>query len=172
MEAFEEHSPAALGFSSALFWNATTDSVSFSSLVLLYVLTSLAKTSILSTFIYVGTEDSARRDLAPFFDLNPVVVAAENIPFQHVPNVVLNGVTDASCQTSDGLHSIHTVNVKKWTASTFSFVFTHFDAYLKQCEDARSANSAIIVETFSTVAPTSVPDDSAAYPWRDSAGHM
>lgn len=51
IEAFEEHMPASLGVSSALFWNATTNSVSFSSLVLLYVLTSLAKTRLLSTFI-------------------------------------------------------------------------------------------------------------------------
>ncbi|KAK6200721.1 hypothetical protein LQW54_009602 [Pestalotiopsis sp. IQ-011] len=158
MEAFEEQKPAPLGFSSAMFWNATTNS-------------HLAKTSILSTFIYVGTEEAARSDLAPFFDLNPVVVAAENIPFQHVPNVV-NGVTDASCQTSQGLHSIHTFNVRKWTASAFSSIFTQFDAYLKQYEEARSANSAIIMGTFSAAASTSVPDGSAAYPWRDSAGYI
>lgn len=126
----------------------------------------------MSTFIYVGTEAAARAEMKPFFDLVPIVAVSENIPFQQVPSVVLSGVTDGSCGTTNGLHSIHTVNVKNWPAVTFSYVFTQFDAFLKANEQARTANSAIIIETFSTAAATAVPDSSAAYPWRDSAGYM
>jgi hypothetical protein len=118
----------------------------------------------------VGTEDQARNDLKPFFDLDPVVVVTENIPFSSVPSVVLNGVTDASCNTSETLNSIHTVNVRQWSADTFSSVFDEFDAYLKQYPDART--SAIIMETFSTAASTAIPDNATAYPWRDSKGYL
>jgi hypothetical protein len=126
----------------------------------------------MSTFIYVGTEAAAKAEMKPFLDLSPVVAISENIPFQDVPSVVLSGVTDSSCGTTNGLHSIHTVNVKKWPAETFSYVFTQFDNFLMQNGQARTANSAIIIETFSTAAATAVPDGSAAYPWRDAAGYI
>jgi hypothetical protein len=114
----------------------------------------------------------ARKALKPFFDLNPVTIVAETIPFQRVPSVVLNGISDRACDTTNGLHSIHTVNVRRWSTITFSSVFTKFDTYLRQNKDARVANSAIIFETFSTAASTSVPDDETAYPWRDATGYM
>lgn len=155
MEAYQAKMPAKLGFSTALFWDAASNS-----------------TSILSTFIYVGTEAEARQSLKPFFDLNPAVIVTENIPFQRVPSVVLNGVTDGACDTTNGVHSIHTVNVRKWPAATFSTVYNKFDAYLRQHEEARVANSAIIIESFSTAAPTSVPDDRTAYPWRDATAYI
>lgn len=100
------------------------------------------------------------------------MAVAESIPFQRVPDVALNGVTEASCHTSDGLHSIRTVNVRRWSAATLISVSEQFDSYLKQNEQARTANSAIIIETFSTAAATSIPDESTAYPWRDAVGYM
>lgn len=133
-------------------------------------LTSVPKTSILATFIYVGSETEARKDLAPFFDLNPVVFAAKMIPFIQVPNVVLMGVTDASCYTSEGLHSIHTVNVRQFAAETYALVFDKFDAFMKEYPDSRT--SAVILETFSNHATLTVPDDSTAYPWRDARGNV
>ncbi|ETS74975.1 hypothetical protein PFICI_13459 [Pestalotiopsis fici W106-1] len=152
MEAYQDQRPAQLGCSSCIFWNPATNS-----------------TCVLSTFIYVGTEEAARSELQPFFDLNPVIAAAEDIPFQRVPNVILTGFAEVTCNTTEGIHSIHTVNVRKFTAATFSSVFTQFDAFLKQYEDARSANSAIVIDNFGTAGPTSISDDSTAYPWRDAA---
>lgn len=117
----------------------------------------------------MGTEAEAREKLAPFFSRNPVVFAAKMIPFSQIPNNVLMGVTDASCYTSEGLHSIHTVNVRQFAAKTYVAVFDKFDAFLKKYPDART--SAIILETFSNKAPLSVPDSSTAFPWRDAKGN-
>ncbi|KAI3322460.1 FAD-binding domain-containing protein [Xylariaceae sp. AK1471] len=114
IQTFNDNMPSQLGFSSALFWNTTTN-----------------ETGILTTIIYVGTETEARKDLAPFFDLKPVVFAAKMISFAQVPSVVLMGVTDASCNTTEGVHSIHTVNVRQFAAETYASVFDKFDGFLK-----------------------------------------
>ena len=133
-------------------------------------LTNGLQTGILATFIYVGPESEAREALAPFFDMTPIVVAAKNIPFTQVPNVVLMGVTEASCNTSETLQSIHTVNVRQFAADTYISTFEKFDAFMKAYPDSRA--SAVILETFSNHAALSVPDEDTAYPWRDSKGSL
>ncbi|KAI1810883.1 FAD-binding domain-containing protein [Poronia punctata] len=153
MQKYNNNMPSQLGFSGAFFWDANTN-----------------QTSILSTLIYVGTEEEARAKLAPFFDLNPVVVDARMIPFTEIPSVVLMGVTDASCSALESLQAIHTVNVRKFDADTYVSVFDKFDAFLKKYPDSRA--SAIILETFSNDAALAVPDDATAYPWRDARGNF
>ncbi|CAJ2509325.1 Uu.00g143510.m01.CDS01 [Anthostomella pinea] len=80
------------------------------------------------------------------------------------------GVTDASCGTTNGLASIHTVNVRQFAPKTYLSVFNKFDSFLKRYPDSRT--SALILETFANDAPLAVPDDSTAYPWRDARGNF
>ncbi|KAI0972366.1 FAD-binding domain-containing protein [Xylaria arbuscula] len=153
MQTFNDNMPSQLGFSSTLFWNGTAN-----------------ETGILATLIYVGTETEARKALAPFFDLNPTIFAAKTVPFTQVPNVVIMGVTEASCNTTETLQSIHTLNARQLAADTYASVFDKFDAFLKQYPDSRA--SALVFETFSNHAVLAVPSDKTAYPWRDAKGNF
>ncbi|KAI0409686.1 FAD-binding domain-containing protein [Xylaria palmicola] len=144
--------PSQLGFSTTLSWNASKN-----------------ETGILTSLIYVGTETEARKRLAVFFELNPVVFAAKVIPFAQVPNVLRMGATDASCNTTGGMRSILTVNVRQFVAETHLSVFDKFDDFMKQYPDSRS--SALIFETFSNHATLTVPNEKTAYPWRDARGN-
>ncbi|KAI1752889.1 FAD-binding domain-containing protein [Xylaria castorea] len=145
--------PSKLGFSTTMFWNGQTN-----------------QTSILTTFVWAGPEDEALQSLAPFFDLKPVIVASKTLPVNMLPKVVLMGIIEASCKTTNGVTSIPSLNVRQFSAQTYSSVYDKFDAYLKQYPDSRT--SAFIFETFSNHAPLSVPDDETAYPWRDATGNI
>ncbi|KAI0894256.1 FAD-binding domain-containing protein [Annulohypoxylon nitens] len=154
MEKFNTNYPSQLGFSSSIFWNDQAN-----------------QTCILTTLIWVGPEDEARQSLAPFFDLNPVIVASKTIPVTDIPKSILMGVVEASCRnTKNGLASIHSLNVRRYSAETYSSVYDKFDAYMKQYPDTRT--SVFIYEFFSNKAALSVPDDRTAYPWRDATGYM
>ncbi|KAI1390513.1 uncharacterized protein F4822DRAFT_441886 [Hypoxylon trugodes] len=153
VESFNDGMSPKLGFSSALFWDASTQ-----------------ETQILTTFIYAGPEEEARKELAPFFDLNPVIARLENIQSDRMPELIIMGITEASCNTTGGLHSIHPVCVRKLSAETYISVFDKLDTYYKTYEDVRA--SAVILEAFSNHAVAAVPDDATAYPWRDAKGHF
>lgn len=101
-----------------------------------------------------------------------MVVAAETIPFTQLPGKIMMGNIEAACQTTDGVHSVHAANLRRWSAATFSSVCEQFDNYLTKNEEARESNNAIIMELFSPAAAMAVPDESTAYPWRDSMGFM
>ncbi|RWA14898.1 hypothetical protein EKO27_g140 [Xylaria grammica] len=153
LQTFNDNMPSQLGLATTLFWNPTTN-----------------ETGILATLIYAGTETEARRDFAPFFNLNPIVFAAKTISSIEIPTVTLMGITEASCNTTGSLQSIHTVTVRRLASETFSSVFDKFDAFVKQYPDSRA--SALIFETFSNNAVLSVPSDKTAYPWRDAKGYF
>lgn len=80
------------------------------------------------------------------------------------------GIIEASCNTTNGVTSIPSVNVRQFSAKTYLSVYNKLDAYLKKYPDGRS--TAFIFETFSSSAPLSVLDDETAYPWRDATGNM
>ncbi|KAI1120067.1 FAD-binding domain-containing protein [Nemania abortiva] len=153
MQTFSDNMPSKLGFSTSLFFDPKTN-----------------QTNILATLIYAGSETEARKDLAPFFDVSPVVFAAKTISFTQVPSVVIMGITDMSCNTTEGLHSIHTLNIRRFAVETYELVFDKFDEFSKKYSD--SQGSAIIIETFSNHAALAVPDDRTAYPWRNARGNI
>ncbi|KAI1103537.1 FAD-binding domain-containing protein [Jackrogersella minutella] len=153
IEKLNGNLPSQLGFSTTIFWNGQTN-----------------QTGILTTLIWAGPEEEALRSLAPFFDLKPVIIASKTIPATEIPKAVVMGVVEASCSTNNGVVGIHSLNVRQYSAQTYSSVYDKFDAYLKQYPDARG--SVFIFEFFSTQAALSVPDDQTAYPWRDATGYM
>ncbi|KAI0437928.1 FAD-binding domain-containing protein [Xylaria telfairii] len=153
MEKLNGNFPSKLGFSTTMFWSSQTN-----------------ETSLLTTLVWAGPEDEALQSLAPFFDLKPVVVASKPVPVNVLPKVVLMGIIEASCNTTNGVTSIPSVNVRHFSAQTYLSVYNKFDAYLKKYPDGRS--SAFIFETFASSGPLSVPDDQTAYPWRDSTGNI
>ncbi|KAI0802112.1 FAD-binding domain-containing protein [Xylaria sp. FL0064] len=153
MQTFNDNMPSRLGFSTTLFWNASAN-----------------ETGLLATLIYAGTESEARKELSCFFDINPTVAAARMISFTELPSVVIMGIADASCDTVDGLHSIHTLNIRQFVADAYDLVFDKFDSFLKQYPDSRT--SALIFETFSNQAVVRVPNERTAYPWRDAKGYF
>ncbi|KAI5868214.1 hypothetical protein GGS23DRAFT_544560 [Durotheca rogersii] len=152
VEKFENR-PAELGFSSAIFWDPASNS-----------------TVIMGTFIYTGPETPARELLKPFFDLNPPVARAQQIPFHEIPLNIMNGLIEAACDTKAGIHSIHTLNVRKFSAPTYIKAFDKIDAFYKKYPDARA--SGLILETFHNGAVSTVPDGATAYPWRDAKGNF
>ncbi|KAI1365579.1 FAD-binding domain-containing protein [Xylaria arbuscula] len=110
------------------------------------------QTNILATVIWAGTEAEA------------------TLPAIEIPKTVLLGIIQASCNTTNGIYGIHTVNVRQYSACTYSSVFDKFDAYLKQYPESQS--SVLIFETFSTKSSLAVPDSETAYPWRDATGNI
>ena len=124
----------------------------------------------ISTFIFVGSEADGRTLLKPFLDLEPLELVTEEIPFQTVPTVAITGIAEASCYTVNGLHSIHTVNLRQWPAKTMSSIFEQFNKYMKDNTLARDANSAIIIESFGV--PAKIAGADTAYPWKDASSYM
>lgn len=124
----------------------------------------------MGTFIYTGPEAEARNILAPFFNLNPPVSRVQMIPFYQVPSLILMGMIEASSNTKEGVHSIHTLNARKLSAETYVSAVDKFDTFYHKFPAARS--SAAVLETFSTAAPLTVPDDATAYPWREAVGNL
>ncbi|KAJ3580058.1 hypothetical protein NPX13_g507 [Xylaria arbuscula] len=153
MESLNGNYPSQLGFSTTIYWNAQTN-----------------QTNILATVFWAGTEAEAVKGLKPFFDINPVVAANKTLPADEIPKTVLLGIIQASCNTTNGIYGIHTVNVRQYSACTYSSVFDKFDAYLKQYPESQS--SVLIFETFSTKSSLAVPDGETAYPWRDATGNI
>lgn len=124
----------------------------------------------MGTFIYAGPEAEARSVLAPFFNLNPAISRVQVVPFYQVPSVILMGMIEDTCDTKEGVHSIHTLNVRKLSAETYISTVDKLDAFYKEYPVARG--SAAVLETFSNAAATTVPDDATAYPWRDAKGNL
>ncbi|KAI1169934.1 FAD-binding domain-containing protein [Nemania sp. FL0916] len=153
MESLNGRFPEKLGFSTTMFWNGQAN-----------------QSSLLTTLIWAGSENEALQSLSSFFDLKPVIVASKEVPVNMLPKLVLMGIIEASCQTTNGITSIPSLNVRQFSAQTYLSVFNKFDAFVKQYPDSQS--SAFIFETFSNHAPLSVRDSETAYPWRDATGNI
>ncbi|KAI1142783.1 FAD-binding domain-containing protein [Hypoxylon sp. FL0543] len=151
LQSFENKMPAELAMATLIVWDPNSES-----------------TQILSTFIYSGTEESARQVLAPFFELSPPVVRAGSCPYSQVQQTILFGSFTTS--PSGNIHDIFTVNVRRFAAETLKSTFDKFDAFYKAHPAART--SVAVLETFSNKAVAAVPDETTAYPWRDAKGNF
>ncbi|CAJ2507153.1 Uu.00g083390.m01.CDS01 [Anthostomella pinea] len=149
LQALEDNWPPEQGINSAIFWDPSSNA-----------------TCIMGTFVYTGPETDARRVLAPFFNLNPSVSRVVVVPFYKVPSVLLMGMIEGFCDTKEGIHSIHSLNVRKFSAETYVAAVGKFEAFFETYPAARS--SAAVLETFSNAQTSKVSDDATAYPWRDA----
>jgi hypothetical protein len=102
-------------------------------------------------------------------DLNPPVADVKDIPWNRVNTVAGFGL-DAQVCAPEKILSIYSANLKQITAETFVSAFEKMAAFYEQYPDARA--STVTLEGFPTGRVNAIPDDSSAYPWRETVTYL
>lgn len=124
---------------------------------------------ILGTWAYMGPEDEARRVIAPLLALEPPVVAVQNVPTNKLLHTAGFGFIPL-IQRDSAIRSAYSANMKNISGPALLDAFEKMCALYDAHPDARG--SAIEMEHFPNQAMAAVPDESTAYPWRDSRNNM
>ncbi|KAI1181952.1 hypothetical protein F5B17DRAFT_444632 [Nemania serpens] len=147
--------PAQLAIVSVVGWNSTINA-----------------TQIVSNWEYFGaaTEAEARAVLDPILALEPDVTSIQYLKWPELFYAQQFGSDEANCKP-DLKRDIYTANLRRIDPPTWEAQFAKMVAFLEKYPSART-NSAFAAETYPTEATMAVPDDDAAYPWRDAQGYL
>ncbi|KAI0514714.1 hypothetical protein F5B22DRAFT_647470 [Xylaria bambusicola] len=147
--------PSQLAIVSVVGWNSTINA-----------------TQIVSNWEYFGaaTEAEARAVLAPILALEPSVSSIQYLKWPKLFYAQQFGSNDANC-IPDRKRDIYTASIRHIDPPTWEAQFAKMAAFFEKYPSAR-ATSAFAAETYPTQATLAVPDDDAAYPWRDAQGYL
>lgn len=127
------------------------------------------KAQIAANWVYLGSEEAGRAALAPILDLNPPTLIITEVPWNEVYYSAGFGYGNAVCEKGV-VRNLYTVNVRSISALTYDLAFASMEAFYAAFPNGRE--SSIQFEIFPNQAMLDVPDDSTAYPWRDTIGYM
>ena len=120
--------------------------------------------------MYFGSEDEGLELMAPIFDLEPLVAAANVVPWSELLYYQGFGIDTALCETNL-TRDLYTAEIRQVTASTWQSAFEKMGAFYEAYPEGRDL-SYLELETFPNQATLAVPDNATAYPWRDSVGTL
>lgn len=124
---------------------------------------------ILGTWAYMGPEDQARRVIAPLLELEPPVIAVQNVPTNRLLHTASFSFVPLIRRDS-AIRSAYSANMKAISGSAL------LNAFEKMCflydTHPNARGSAIEMEHFPNQAMAAIPDENTAYPWRDARNNM
>ncbi|KAF2197103.1 FAD-dependent oxidase [Delitschia confertaspora ATCC 74209] len=123
---------------------------------------------ILLNLTYPGPQDIFLQFLQPFRNLLPRVYGFNSLPWNQLTTKSGFGI-DSKMAIKGAPHSIFSVNLKEIDVPTWVSIFEKMNAFYATTPAGRT--SAACLEIYSNEAMQEVPDESTAYPWRDSQGY-
>ncbi|KAI0202890.1 hypothetical protein F4808DRAFT_458596 [Astrocystis sublimbata] len=127
--------------------------------------TSASQTQIRASLLYAGPKKDGLKAMTPILNLGPFLFkSVSTIPWNKLASDSMFQIDDAICARG-GISDVYGFNLKAFDVPTMSSSLKKMADFYDTHPNARG--SIILLESWSNEAVTAVPDDAAAYPWRD-----
>ncbi|KAL6831869.1 hypothetical protein V8C40DRAFT_273301 [Trichoderma camerunense] len=127
---------------------------------------TISSVQLVGDWVYYGTEKEARKVLAPVFNLN---ATSSTRIVQWNKLISSSGFDEFICQPNQP-RSLFSLNQKIYSADGYQAGFKKIEKYFYDHPGGR--DTTLVIENFPNQAVAAVPDDSTAFPWRDSQGFI
>lgn len=124
---------------------------------------------ILANWVYTGPEEEGLKLMEPVFALNPIRSESTVVPWSKLVTTAGFGADSLWCAPSIEPRTQLSTNTKLLNADTMRTMFEKMTNFYNEVPEARG--STIELEIFNSDAMKAIPDDSTAYPWRDSIAY-
>ncbi len=101
----------------------------------------------------------------PFFDSNPIVQNISVLPWNILTKENRFGADAAGC-VKGKQHSLYSVNLYSMDVPTYVRVFSSFSSFFRKYPELRA--TLFVTELHPRGATVQIPDDSTAYPFRNT----
>ena len=107
--------------------------------------------------------------IQPFLDLKPAVQNISELPWKDIEKSARFG-TDAQACRKGSLDDVFGLNLYTIDVPTLTDVFDTLNATYARQPELQRALLALVM--YSRIGPTSIPDDTTAYPYRNTTAYV
>lgn len=120
--------------------------------------------------VYAGYEEEAREVWAPILALGPTYSNIQQITWNQISDLTSFGLDQTAWCATDQIYAIFGVNLRNNSVDTWIANYNQMVNFWAETPEAR--DSVIVFETWPIQATVAVPENTTAYPWRETTTYV